>query len=350
MVLPNLKPEDYSQIRDRTHYDHPALWVAVTLGSVLTHVFAFGMLRLFLMAGSGWPLSTELIPFDVITVASPTTSPSLLPEKPDSTATSKTSNRGSNRQVSPTASANHTKSQKTNTKKTGESTSVNSKTRSPNSPQKPPPGTSTPQKNPTSNSSQNQQPGKQTPSNQPNSPTNPGSQSGDSKTPLPPNPTPSTGSSADHKSPSNGEETSFNVTLNLALIDNKRDILQPGDKLAKLKQEKIPFPKDDLTSLGITLKQDLELKVVVLVYRDKDQPDLVRLPPQKLPENISADKAEKLARKIVEPLRFEPTMMDGKPVDRNYNLTIKITPPTFFRKGSPVHIRRIDGRGIALRD
>ena len=24
--------------------------------------------------------------------------------------------------------------------------------------------------------------------------------------------------------------------------------------------------------------------------------------------------------------------------------------PTFFRKGSPVHIRRIDGRGIAVRD
>ena len=110
-------------------------------------------------------------------------------------------------------------------------------------------------------------------------------------------------------------------------MSNTTDVLHldKGDKLAQLKEGNRQLPKDYLTQVGISLNQVLELKVVVIVMSNGEA-TVVKLPPQALPGNISPKTAEQLAGKIVEQLRFDPTYMENKPVDRDYNLLITITP------------------------
>ena len=110
-------------------------------------------------------------------------------------------------------------------------------------------------------------------------------------------------------------------------MSNTSDVLHldKGDKLAQLKEGNRQLPKDYLTQLGISLNQVLELKVVVLV-RSNGEATVLRVPPQALSGNISTKTAKKLANEIVKPLRFDPTYMENKPVDRDYNLLITITP------------------------
>lgn len=75
MALPTLKPTDRVYLPERHHTDPPALWIAVILGSVVIHVFAFWMLRLLLIGRvDGLVSGTTLMPVDVITVAPDATS------------------------------------------------------------------------------------------------------------------------------------------------------------------------------------------------------------------------------------------------------------------------------------
>jgi hypothetical protein len=110
-------------------------------------------------------------------------------------------------------------------------------------------------------------------------------------------------------------------------VSNTTDVLHldKGDKLAILQNGNRQLPKDYLTQLGISLNQVLELKVVVIV-RSNGEATFVKVHPQALPGNISTKTADQLASKIVEQLRFDPTYMENKPVDRDYNLLITITP------------------------
>ncbi len=193
---------------------------------------------------------------------------------------------------------------------------------------KPPTTNSSANKLPATNSSANKPPAPNTPSPKPTPPSNNGTQPGGSGTSASPSPVPSGGSSAGPNSPTPEQGGDFVAIIGQPqLVSNTSDVLHldKGDKLAKLKEGNRQLPKDYLTQVGISLNQVLELKVVVIVMSNGEA-TVVKLPPQALPGNISPKTAEQLAGKIVEQLRFDPTYMENKPVDRDYNLLITITP------------------------
>ena len=110
-------------------------------------------------------------------------------------------------------------------------------------------------------------------------------------------------------------------------IGNERDVLQldEGDKLAACPSDSSSIPQDELKAMGITLDSALELKAAVLVERD-GKVSLLRVLPQELPGNLSAEQVEKLAQKVVAKKSCEPTIMAGTAVVRDYYLTLTITP------------------------
>jgi hypothetical protein len=95
--------------------------------------------------------------------------------------------------------------------------------------------------------------------------------------------------------------------------------------LATCQSDSNPLPNDYLTPLGITLDKALALKIVVLID-NLGKATLLRLPPQALPQNLSAPQAKQLAKKLVEQQKCTATEMAGKPVYRDYNLTLTISP------------------------
>jgi hypothetical protein len=110
-------------------------------------------------------------------------------------------------------------------------------------------------------------------------------------------------------------------------VSNAQDVLQinDGDKLATCQSDSNPLPKDYLTPLGITLDTALALKIVVLID-NLGKAKLLSVPPQALPKNLSPVQAEQLAKKLVEQQKCTATEMAGKPVYRDYNLTLTISP------------------------
>jgi hypothetical protein len=114
------------------------------------------------------------------------------------------------------------------------------------------------------------------------------------------------------------------------LGNNTRDVIHAddpnyNDRLATIKQSNSQFSSDDLASLGITLKSDLELKVAVVI-EETGGATLLPDSTQVLRGDISADKAEQLAAKIIQQWSFNPTLMAGQPVSRDYSLQLTIRP------------------------
>jgi len=319
MKLPTWQPRD-RQMSERRHYDPPALWYAVILGSVVIHLSAFGILRLLMIGGLiGTPSATKLIPIDVIAIASSkpkTTSTTKLPPKTVAKPTPKPptkSNQTQNRK--PTSSA---------------SSSTGTKTQ--------PGATKQPAANkknlPVSNSSKPS--GKIQPKTKPNTPTGTNKQpvAGTNKqpgttTPNSPSPSP-TNSPTNKPTPNSQSGGGFIATFdNLAPISLKTDIPNPdndNEKLATLLDDKKQLSAEDLKQLGISLNQDLKLKVGVVVETDgtatvwEDEQVVVEF------GSISQEKAVDLAKKIIPKLRFTPTLGNGKPRRGNYNLQLKISP------------------------
>jgi len=322
MELPTVKPSDRVLISERRHCDPPALWFAVILGSIIIHLGAFGILRLLLTTGIlGLHSSNAIVPIDVITLSPKGTSPTRLAPSTNSTTTRNptsvktrtrnTSNQPQNRQNSSASipSARRTDPQQGEARVSPKGTKAS--------------------KPPVSNSSQNQQPGRQTPSTKPNTPTSNGSKPSSATSSS--NPTPSTGSSTGQTSPNSQSGGSFIASPGTpALVRNTKDVLHPddpnyNDKLATVKQGNSQFSSDELTSLGIKVEQALELRVAVVIETTGEATVLPNST-QVLRGNLSPDKAEQVARKLVDRWRFNPTLMAGKPVPRDYYLQITISP------------------------
>ncbi|MEO8890525.1 MAG: hypothetical protein ABI417_03155 [Coleofasciculaceae cyanobacterium] len=302
MKLPTWQPPDRQS--ERRHYDPPALWYAVILGSVFIHLSAFGILRLLVIGGLiGTPSATRLIPIDVIAMASSkpnATSATRLPPKTTATTKNPTaSNPTQNRKPTATSSPTRTKTQSGVTKQpvvnTKKSPIVNSSK---------PPGKVPPKTKPSTATGKNNQPATTTPN--PPSPTKPTS-----------NPTP-------NPQPAGGFIATFNNLAPSATID----IPNPendNDKLATLLDDKKQVSVEDLKQLGISTNQNLKLKVGVVVETDGTATVVDK---QVIVEqgSISQEKAVALANKIISQLRFTPTFGNGKPKLGNYNLQLTILP------------------------
>ncbi len=306
MALPTIKPTDHAQIPERRHSDPPALWFTVILGSLVIHWFAFGMLLLLMRGRLQGLYSSQVIPVEVISVASKAASPaqpfqsssSAAVRNPNvNTPARRTSEPFLNRRnpsVSPPSTRTDsplTRTQQPEAKlpsapKTRESQSANA---SPNQPPAAPAGQNLP------NPSQNQPPAAPTGQNSSNSQQGGGF---------------------------------IATTDKFGLTNNNREVIDPvrnkGDKLATPKPgNRQSFSKDYLKSLGITLDQVVVLQVIILI-ETTGEPTVLSTQVQQ--GNISADKADRLAREIIKQWQFEPTYMAGSPVPRDYSLPLTINP------------------------
>lgn len=354
MTQQNQKLTAKTPISERRHSDPPGLWATVILSSLVIHLFVFGTLRLWLMLRLNSFLATQnLIPVDVIAVASEVTSPiqptqttasASIQNPPSANTPTKTPIQVPNSQTS-------SASVRTNSSQTGTQQGVNKGGASGTANQSPSvPRVPTVRKSPTTNPSQNQSgetptqkpspatnPSQnkpsdtQTPSTNPNSPTNQGNQSNGSTTSPSPSTDSTTGSGGGQNS-SNREQGGIIIssTGEPDPIPNGNEVLHPNDpnyndKLATLLEGSTQLSGDELKPLGITLDRDLEIKVEVLID-DKGNAKLLRIPPQGLPENLSSASAEQLVNKSIAKLKFSPTLMAGKPVYRDYTLTLRISP------------------------
>lgn len=322
MKLPTWQPRD-RQMSERRHYDPPALWYAVILGSVVIHLSAFGILRLLIMGGLiGTPSATKLIPIDVIAMATPAagiasskpnaTSATRLPPKTVTKATPK-----------PTTKSNQTQNR------------PNTSTDSPTRTKTPPVATKQPaaniKKSPTANPSKPSE--KVQPQTKPNTPTTinnqpvAGTNNQPSTTKSPNSPSP-TNSPTNKPTPNSQSGGGFIATFDNLTPSATIDIPNPdqdNDKLATLLDDKKQLSAEDLKQLGISLNQDLKLKVGVVVETDGTATVIEK---QVVVEqgSISQEKAVALAQKIISQLRFTPTLGNGKPKPGNYNLQLKISP------------------------
>jgi hypothetical protein len=109
----------------------------------------------------------------------------------------------------------------------------------------------------------------------------------------------------------------------LTLTDPGRDI---PTRYAQLRPNSTTqFPPDSLTPLGIDPNQVLVLKATVVI-ESTGQATVVPNSAQVSPGNISADKAEQLAKQIIENWTFEPTYMESGPVAQAYNIEVNLSP------------------------
>lgn len=344
MTQHKMKPTAKTPLSERRHCDPPALWTTVILSSFVIHLFAFGTMRLWLMVRlSNFQSARALIPIDVVAVASEAASPI----SPTQTTTSAISNPISgntptkastplpNRQ--PAATPTRTNTQQIPTQQNTENSSRSSAglpkdknapvtNSSPNQS----PATPNPTKSPTPTPAPNKPPEAQTSPTTPTSPTPPNNanQPSGSETPSPSNPTPLPESKGGQDSSNSEQGGGVIASIGpVQSIGNERDVLQldEGDKLATCQSDTSSIPRDELKALGITLDSVLELKAAVLV-ESNGKVSLLRILPQELPGNLSAEQVEQLAEKVVAKKSCEPTVMAGAAVARDYYLTLTITP------------------------
>ncbi|HAA31427.1 MAG TPA: hypothetical protein DCE56_31600 [Cyanobacteria bacterium UBA8553] len=111
---------------------------------------------------------------------------------------------------------------------------------------------------------------------------------------------------------------------------NTSDILHPddpkyNDRLATLLEGNRELSAEELKQLGIRLDRDLKLRVGLLVETNGTAtvlPNTTKVESG----NITADVAERLAKKIIQQWKFQPTLQEGKPIPRAYYLPITISP------------------------
>ena len=305
MALPTERPTDYPQLPERRHSDHPALWVAVSLGSLLIHVFAFGMLRLLLMGeGLGLQPAKALIPVEVIPVAPKAKSPAQLTQTTGSVATRNPTSVNTPPRRTSSPSSTRTDSQPTPTKKLAPATQPV---------QKPSPGTDPEKRSPSPNPSQNPSPGTGTESQSPSA--NPAQ-----------NPSPGTNpQTPPATSPQEGG--GFYASLDELSLSDGNDIPDKGRQCKTPNDNKKKFSQDELKQLGVNLDQVLVLNVLVVIEIDgkaEVNPKFTEV----VQGNISADKAVQLATEVIKSWQFERacTYMEGKPVPYPYSVNLTISP------------------------
>lgn len=327
MTQQDIKPNANAPLSERRHSDRPELWVTVILSSLVIHLFIFGMLRLWLAIRLGsFHASQILIPVDLIAIA-----PNASIQATQTTASSVTNptgtiNRLPNRQTSSVAiraDSQQVRSQTDTQSSSGFSDEFAQDETSPLSNPSPDRTGGTVTQPSTPDSSQNQQP-----RTEPNPPAN--QDTDNSGTPSTPNPTPSTptgGTSGDSDASNPQQGGGFIGSLgDLALPSNDKDVLRldEGDRLATPKQQNIELTSDDLKAIGISPDQAIELKVLIII--DNTGRATVYSPPQVVRGDISTTKAERLARRSIERVLFNPTIMAGEAVERAYYVPLTFNP------------------------
>lgn len=343
MALPSLKPTADTQIPQRCHTDPPGLWFYVTFGSVIIHLFGFGILRLLLMGdGQGLQSQKNIIPVDLITIPPTNTSSNQINPAPNSVTPRNPASvnppitrrlePNSNRLVIPTPTPPVTRPEK--------QVKVPISFPSPNQPSAKPTkkpevqqtASSQDTKLPVSKPSPNQQPNPQTPTTKPVSPSNNTAKPEASATASSPN-IPSTSETQTGQNSSNSQSGGGLISPLGKLqdrIESKQPIIHPdnpnyNDKLAVLIEGNTQISGDELKQLGINLDRVVELKVGVVIETNGIATVLPKIT-QAVRGNLSKDAAVALASKVVQQLRFQPTLMAGKPVPREYYIPVTITP------------------------
>ena len=306
MALPTIKPTDHAQIPERRHSDPPALWFTVILGSLVIHWFAFGMLLLWMRGRLQGLYSSQVIPVEVISVASKAASPAQ-PFQSSSSAAIRNPNVNT-----PARRTSEPFLNRRNPSVSPPSTRTDSPLTRTQQPEAKLPSAPKTRESQSSNVSQNQPPVAPTGQNLPNaSPNQP--------------PAAPTGQNSSNSQQGGGF---IATTDKFGLTNNNREVIDPvrnkGDKLATPKPgNRQSFSKDYLKSLGITLDQVVVLQVIILI-ETTGEPTVLSTQVQQ--GNISADKADRLAREIIKQWQFEPTYMAGSPVPRDYSLPLTINP------------------------
>ncbi|MFB8789821.1 MAG: hypothetical protein U7123_13440 [Potamolinea sp.] len=351
MALPSLKPTADAQIPQRCHTDPPGLWFYVTFGSVIIHLLGFGILRLLLMGdGQGLQSQKNIIPVDLITIPPTNTSSNQINPAPSSVTPRNPASvnppitrrlePNSNRLVIPTPTPPVIRPEK--------QVKAPISFPSPNKPSAKPTQKSEVQQNP----SQNQQTNPQTPTTKPVSPSNnttkpeasatasspnipstPGTQTGQNSSTASSGNIPSTSGTQTGQNSSNSQSGGGVISLLGKLqdrIESKQPIIHPddpnyNDKLAVLIEGNTQIAGDELKQLGINLDRVVELKVGVMIETNGIATVLPKIT-QAVRGNLSKDAAVALASKVVQQLRFQPTLMAGKPVPREYYIPVTITP------------------------
>ncbi|MEQ9667267.1 hypothetical protein [Coleofasciculus sp. G2-EDA-02] len=303
------------QIPQRSHTDPPALWRTVILSSVAIHLLGLGLLRLALLGRfQDWRLSQQLIPIEVIALASNATMPTPATQSPPSPVTQKTPGKSREIQAESEQRTNRPNQAIANTTQETPNPSP-TKVSSPNSPNQ------TPNPSPTSTTSEGT--GK-TPSPEPSeellNPTTPNPSSPPSPQ-EPPKPT----------SPGNQSGGGFIVSINgLIPVPGGGSVIDPqrnsGDQFAQILKKSQPLSVDELTSLGITLEQPVVIEVLVLITdmgKAEVLPEKTKVPPG----TLTQEQAQRLAQEIIADWSFSPTYMAGSPVYGSYFLTLEINPP-----------------------
>lgn len=303
------------QIPQRSHADPPALWRTVILSSVAIHLLGLGLLRLALLGRfQDWRLSQQLIPVEVIALASNATMPTPATQSPPSPVTQKTPGKSREIQAESEQPTNRPNQAIANTTQETPNPSP-TKVSSPNSPNQTP--NPSPTSTPSEGTGKTQSP---EPSEELLNPTTPSPSSPPSPE-EPPKPT------SPENQPGGGFIASINGLIPVGQgggsnIDPQR---HSDDQFAKILKKSQPLSVDELTSLGITLEQPVVLKVVVVID-NMGKAEVLPERTQVQPETLSQEQAQTLAQEIIADWRFSPTYMAGSPVYGSYFLTLEINP------------------------
>ncbi|HEY9673583.1 MAG TPA: hypothetical protein V6D11_19220 [Waterburya sp.] len=340
MTQNNIKPSAKVPLSERHHSDPPGLWATVILTSFVIHLFGFGMLRLWLTIRlDSFQAARDLIPIDVMAVASQVPSPSQPIQRTTSSAApatgvnppTSTSKTLPNRQ--PSSSPPVSTSKQTNTQRgagkasptvKGLPQNQKSSTTKTNPAKKPSPRTTSGKGSPAPNPSPNQPSGTPTPSPKPDKTTDNGTKSGGSGTPSPSNPTPSPGSSGGPTSSNSQEGGGFQADSTSPLLISG-SLNDTPKELAKIKIKKTEFPADSpVAQLASNLDQPLTLEVYLLIDQT-GKPTIQSVMPVS-PVSSEVNLTE-LVQAIFQNWQFEATKnTQGQEFSQAYQLSLKITP------------------------
>jgi outer membrane biosynthesis protein TonB len=324
MALPILKPNADAQIPQRRHTDPPGLWFYVTFGSVIIHLLGFGILRLLLM-GNGNSLQSQqnIIPVDLITVAPTNTSSNQINPAPSSVTPQNpvAANPPVTRKLEPNSNrlVISTPTPPVISPKKQVKTPISFP--SPNQPStKPTQKSEVKPSNPQTTTTKPVSPSNNTPKPEVSATNSSGGN-------------PSTPGTQTNQNPSTSQSGGGVISLLGKLQDrsnSKQPVIHPddpnyNDKLAVLIEGNTHLSGDELKQLGIKLNQVVELKVAVVIETNGTATVLPKIT-ETVRGNLSKDAAVALANKVVQQLRFQPTLMAGQPVPREYYIPVTITP------------------------
>ncbi|HEY9603973.1 MAG TPA: hypothetical protein V6C85_20330 [Allocoleopsis sp.] len=331
MVLPKTKQVANDQASERRHTDPPALWIGVTLTSVVLHIFAFGLMRL-LLAGTltSFKLGRELIPVDLIAVAPNATSAIGPIQTPGSVKPRTQTPRNTPPLNNPTSnsSASRTNSRSPSIQPKGQSPTPRP---APNQPRNNSPSSNSanssskrvPSDSPKPNSddsASNRAPSDSPKPNSDDSASNrgsnqpPASNSGDSS---------SSSSNNQSNSTSSGTESGGGFVASVADLRLSFPDTDVPSQLAKPRVQQKKFASNDAAA---KLVAQLEQPVVLEVLLRIDRNGTPKAQSAKVLQGNSTVDPTQLAEAIVQNWQFEPTQMEGSPVEQEYYLRLNINP------------------------